>query len=147
AVDHISLDLKLASDLRAPVPIEVPVVADAQPRLAPEPGAATADAPPWPADASSWRRTRRDALRLLRGRDACGKLVVTDATDPDEALEALEDVAELAAELPVFVQPATPVPGIEAPTEEALEALVEAALELDLTVRLVPQVHALTGRR
>ena len=139
-VDHVSLDLKLAGDQRPPVPVVVPGEGEDGPRHLPDPG-------PFPSGAAAWREARREALRLVRGRDACAKLVVTAGSDPAEALAALEDTAELAPEVPVYLQPATPVPGVEAPASSTLSSLLEAALELELAVRLLPQLHALAGWR
>lgn len=138
AVAHVSLDLKLPGDLRRPVPVG-PLAADGELRHAPVDDAL-------PATAAEWRATRREVLPLLRGRDAVGKLVVTGETREAELVEALEDVAELCAELPVVIQPATPTGRATAPALGALDAAVESALELGLATRLLPQVHRLIER-
>jgi 7-carboxy-7-deazaguanine synthase len=124
-VDHVSLDLKLAGDLRPPVSLEGSAgeVAD-ELRHRPAPG-------PFPSDAAQWRGARREALRKLRGRDA----------------GAIEDLAELAPDLTLFIQPVTPSAGVGAPSAGLVERLTEAALELEIAVRVVPQVHVLTGQR
>jgi organic radical activating enzyme len=139
-VGHVSLDLKLASDLRAPVPVAIGEDEDLEPRSSPEVAAL-------PDGRESWRAVRRDALRLVRGRDAAAKLVVTDRTDLAEAAEAVDDLADLAPEVPLFLQGATPVAGVSAPGAEAVDSLVELALERELEVRVVPQVHVLIGQR
>ena len=139
-VGHVSLDLKLPSDLRPPVEFDAAPTVDAgDPRHV-----ASDDAVP--RDAAEWRATRRETLPLLRGRDAVGKLVITSRTLASEVLEVLEDVAELCEELPVVVQPATPVGPAAAPSMAELDAVVEAALELGLTTRLLPQLHRLMDR-
>jgi 7-carboxy-7-deazaguanine synthase len=140
-VDHVSLDLKLAGDLRPPVSLEGSAgeVAD-ELRHRPAPG-------PFPSDAAQWRGARREALRMLRGRDAAAKLVLGAATDEAEALGAIEDLAELAPDLTLFIQPVTPSAGVGAPSAGLVERLTEAALELEIAVRVVPQVHVLTGQR
>ncbi|QDU84295.1 7-carboxy-7-deazaguanine synthase [Planctomycetes bacterium Pla163] len=130
---HVSLDLKLPGDLDAPVEIRAGDVA------------ALGDAVPVdetaPSSAADWTATRRAALDLLAGRDACAKLVVTDRTSEREAFEALEDLCELAPDLPLFIQPATAVPRSGAPATDRITPLWEYALELGLETRVVPQVH------
>ncbi len=135
-VHHVSLDLKLASDLDAVVPVEGAV--------SPSPGPIDADLP---GDRAGWRAARRAALRLLVGRDACAKLVVTADTDESEARDALADVRELAPGLVTFMQPATAMPRAAAPLESQVTSLVQHALELGLRVRSLPQVHRLLGLR
>lgn len=127
--DHISLDLKAPDDLDPPVPL------DGAPRVA---------SPRSPAD---WAAARAACLALVAGRDACAKLVVTGATPAAAVAELLDDVLEHAPELAVFIQPATPVRRVLAPEPEQLELALEAALERELRVRVVPQVHRLLGVR
>jgi 7-carboxy-7-deazaguanine synthase len=149
AVHHISLDLKLAGDLRAPVewePVEWEPASPATAGDPPEEARHRPAAEPLPRDRAGWRETRRGALRLVSGRDAAAKLVVTARTDLEEAREALEDLAELAADVPLVVQPATPFGRSAAPVAAQLDRLVEWALELGLAPRLLPQLHVLTGR-
>jgi organic radical activating enzyme len=121
AVDHVSLDLKHPGDLDAPV------------------AHASASAPP--ADARSWAAARRGCLELVRDRDACGKLIVAGGRAPGDFAELLDDAARFAPELPLFLQPVTPMNGVEAPSSELLLGLVEEARERGLSVRVVPQVH------
>jgi len=126
AVDHVSLDLKLPSDLDAPQPI---------------PGALE----PVPRDAREWRGVRRRVLALVHGRDACGKLILAGGREASEFEPILDDVAELAPELPLFIQPVTPMNGDSAPAREEILALVELALARELQVRVVPQLHRVLG--
>ncbi len=141
-VRHLSLDLKLAGDLEAPV--ELPSAA-----FGAAPGGGALDAAP--TDGRSWAEARRACLSLaaehhrLPGRSACAKLVVTAATDGREAIGALGEVRELAPDLVVFVQPASPMPRAAAPDPGAVDTLVEHALGLGLQVRCLPQVHRLLG--
>jgi organic radical activating enzyme len=136
---HVSLDLKLAGDLDAPVEIALS-------NEATEVGATLFDESA-PHGAAPWRSARRDCLALVAGRDACAKLVVTANTDEGEACEAIDDVAELAPDLVLFIQPATPQPRAAAPALVQLRALWEHARELDLAVRVVPQVHRFLALR
>lgn len=127
-VAHVSLDLKLAADLQAPVEgVDLP------------------EREPEPRDAAGWRAVRRHVLPLLVDRDACAKLVVTEHTDVAEALVALDDLRELAPRVPVFLQPATPRPRAAAPEPARVDALVQGALERGLSVRSLPQIHPLLG--
>jgi organic radical activating enzyme len=126
AVDHVSLDLKLPADLDAPVALQ-------------------SAAEPLPADARDWAEAQRAALELVRGRDACAKLIVAGGHAPGEFERILDDVARLAPELALFLQPVSPVRGVPAPSADLLFALVEAARERALAVRVVPQIHRALG--
>ncbi len=122
-VDHVSLDLKLPEDMDAPV----------------EDGL--------PASAAQWSAARAENLELLarrepaEGRDAALKIVVTGGHALERFDPLFDDVASIAPELPVFLQPVTPTNGVDAPERDFLAALWERALERSLTVRVVPQVH------
>jgi organic radical activating enzyme len=131
AVDHVSLDLKLPADMGEPVEIEID-------DPSPEREAV-------PRTASEWARVRAACLRLVRDRDACAKLVVAGGRRADDYQELLADLARVAPRVPLFVQPATAIGDVAAPERELVGAVVEEALELDLTVRVVPQVHRLLG--
>lgn len=122
SIDHVSLDLKLPADLDAPEPVA---------------GARE----PVPRDESEWGAVRRRMLELVRGRDACGKLILAGGRAAREFEPILDDVAALAPELPLFLQPVTPMNGVPAPAREALFELVELVLARGLTVRVVPQLH------
>ncbi|MEQ1894628.1 MAG: 7-carboxy-7-deazaguanine synthase QueE, partial [Planctomycetota bacterium] len=88
---------------------------------------------------------RARVLELLRGRDACAKLIVAGGRAAEEFRVLLDDLAALAPELPLVLQPVTPMNGVPAPTPELLERLVELALERRLSVRVVPQIHRQLG--
>jgi organic radical activating enzyme len=122
--DHVSLDLKLPADLDAPVP------------LGDEPA---------PVTHAEWRAVRRRVLALVRGRDACAKLIVSGGREGAEFEPLLEDVAELAPEVPVVVQPVTPRQAVAAPEPELLLDVAERARDHGLVVRVLPQVHRLLG--
>ena len=127
-VDHVSLDLKAPEDLEPTV--EIP--AQGETERAP-------DGPP------AWGTVRARVLPLLAGRDACAKVVVVGGT-PAGAYDALlADVERLAPELPVVIQPATPVRGAAAPPQAELDAVLELALARGLEVRVLPQIHHRLG--
>jgi organic radical activating enzyme len=122
-VDHVSLDLKLPADLAAPVAVD------------------EADPAPVPADTGAWADARRSSLALLREHDAALKLVVAGGRAPADFAPLLDDAREFAPRLPVYLQPVTPFGGVSAPSSELLLGLVEEALERELDVRVVPQLH------
>ncbi|MFT5283900.1 MAG: 7-carboxy-7-deazaguanine synthase [Planctomycetota bacterium] len=129
SVDHFSLDLKLPSTLRAPVELQADPVE------------------PAPTTAIEWRDCRRESMALVRKRDACLKLVLPKDVNDSELGALLDDVQECAPELTVFIQPVTPIAGVRAPSLRELDRSVEAALERDLRVRVLPQMHPHLGIR
>lgn len=132
-VDHVSLDLKLPADLAPPLE---PV---------PDPGHPAPTREPAPRDADEWRTARRACLALVAERDACAKLVVAGRRALVDFEPLLEDLAHVAPEVPLVLQPVTPAGGVTAPTAEFMTDLVEEARDLGLTVRVVPQVHRALG--
>jgi hypothetical protein len=94
-----------------------------------------------PRDPEAWQLARRRCLALVSGRDACAKVVVSGGRELRDYQPLLEDVAHIAPSLPVYLQPVTPMAQVRAPSAALLEQLVEDARDLDLTVRVVPQVH------
>ena len=58
-----------------------------------------------------------------------------------DARRLLEDLARLAPDVPLYLQPATPVGEVSAPTVDLLTDLAEDARDLELAVRVLPQVH------
>ncbi len=133
--DHVSLDLKLPADLEEPVPLE-PHELEGEKEPAFEAS---------PRDALEWARARARCLALIRGRDACAKVVVCAGHEPEEYGELLADLARHAPGVPLYLQPATRVRGSAPPDPAVLEALVERARALGLLVRVVPQVHRALG--
>lgn len=129
--DHVSLDLKLPEDLGAPVELEQA-----------ESGVERA-----PRDADEWARAREICLRLLVGRDAAAKLIVSGARALEDYEELVLDLARLARALPLIVQPATPMGGVSAPSPQLVLGVLELAREHGLSVRVLPQVHRALGVR
>jgi len=123
SVDHVSLDLKLPADLAPPVLVPAPAPM------------------PVPDSPSTWADARSDCLALLDGRDACAKLPISGDHPAEAYAPLLEDVAGMAPELPCILQPITPMGGATAPSHALLDELCDMALELELHVRVLPQVH------
>jgi hypothetical protein len=94
-----------------------------------------------PRTQEEWKRARQACLRLVAGRDACAKIVVSGAHEPREFAQLLDEVEECASGLALYLTPATPVNGVRAPSRELLESVAEMARDRDLSVRVVPQVH------
>lgn len=136
--DHVSLDLKLPADLDAPVELSV------EPSAAAE-GGASPFPEPAPRDKREWRAARRACLELARHRDAALKVVVAGGRAPGDFDELLADAAELAPDLPLVLQPVTPVGDVPRADAATVAALVERARELELAVRVVPQLHRVLG--
>ncbi len=123
AIDHISLDLKLPADLDPPEDL------------------ALASVEAVPTDADSWTRARRACLTLCAGRDAAAKIVVAGGRRSTDFMPLFEDLARLAPDIPLYLQPATPVGEVRAPSIDLLCDLAEDGIDLGLVVRVVPQVH------
>lgn len=133
-VDHVSLDLKLPEDMRAPVPLAVQGPEGEQPW-----GEAS------PASSEDWELARRRCLTLIADHDACAKLIVAGDQPARAFLPLLEDVARLAPRLPLYLQPVTPTAGVPAPSAQLLTEVHEDARDLGLRARVVPQIHRALG--
>ena len=129
---HVSLDLKLPADLDPPVELDGDTARAA---------VALPEGERAPRDESEWRAARRRSLELVAERDACAKVVVAGGRAVRDYDPLLEDLARCAPALPLVVQPVTPLRGVPAPTFEALTGVAERARELELSVRVLPQVH------
>jgi len=123
--DHTSLDLKPDLDLDPPVEI---VHEDATSERAPR-------------TREEWRSARRACLTIVAGRDACGKIVVSGERAAGDFVELLDEVEGCAPGLRLFLQPATAIAGVRAPSLETLTTVCEMARDRDLDVRVVPQIH------
>jgi len=132
AFDHVSLDLKPERDLDPPEEVADSLDRSAGGERAPRTGA-------------EWRVAREACLALVSGRDACAKIVVSGERSPDDFTPLFEEVEAHAPEIPVYLQPATPIGRSSAPSARTLEQLVEMARDRDLFVRVVPQVHRALG--
>lgn len=140
-IDHVSLDLKLPSDMDEPVELErteLDAGDDEQDVLLPV-------SEPAPRTVEDWAMARRRCLDLIQDHDACVKVVVSGGTPARAYDELFEDVARRAPQCPVFIAPATPMGGVSAPEFQDLITVVENARDLGLDVRVLPQVHRMLG--
>jgi len=124
--DHVSLDLKPEFDLDPPVELS-------------DREASTFE--PSPRTSAEWKLARERCLRLVAGRDACAKIVLSGGHEPQIFAGLLDELEEWAPSLPLYLTPATPVRGTRAPARELIESVAEMARDRDLVVRVVPQVH------
>jgi 7-carboxy-7-deazaguanine synthase len=125
ACDHVSLDLKPEQDMDEPV--ELPAGDVPQERS--------------PRTKEEWQLARRSCLRLVAGRDAAAKIVVSGARDARDFTGLLDELEECAPSLPLYLTPATRVRAVPAPASELVLQVAEMARDRDLVVRVVPQVH------
>ncbi len=125
-IDHVSLDLKLERDLEPAVPL----------------GAGFEPPPESPAELA---RARRACLELVSEHDACAKLVVAAGREAADYLHLLDDLRRLAPRVPLIVQPATAVRGVQSPPPTLLIDLARQARERGLLVRVLPQMHRVLG--
>ena len=140
--DHVSLDLKPEPDLDPPVELVLPRAELAAPfrRSADDRGGEAS-----PHGAAEWRAARVACLRLVGGRDACAKIVVSGNRRAEDFAALLDEVEEHAPALPVYLTPVTPLRGCKPAPLELVESVAEMARDRDLAVRVVPQVHRLLG--
>lgn len=117
AIDFVSMDWKLASDVRR--------VSDRG------------------ADVPDYHDTHAAFLAAIPATaEACVKIVVTPTTRRDELEEACRRIAALRPGTPLVLQPVTPTGGVKAaPTLEALMDHLSACAGLLDDVRLIPQTH------
>jgi organic radical activating enzyme len=140
AFDHISLDLKPEADLDPPEEwSESPAELHAPFRVPGKLGGEERERSP--VSAGEWRAARTACLRLVAGRDACGKIVVQGGREAREYTHLFDEVEEFAPSLPLYLTPVTPLRGIEAASVQQLEEVVELARDRGLSVRVVPQIH------
>lgn len=140
-IDHVSLDLKLPSDMADPVELEgVELELEDE-----DPAVLAPITEPAPRTREDWAMARRRCLDLIQDHDACVKVVVSGGKPAREYDELFEDVARRAPNCPVFIAPATPIGGVSAPEFQDLVTVVENARDLGLDVRVLPQVHRMLG--
>jgi organic radical activating enzyme len=123
ACDHVSADLKLPEDMGAPSAVGF-TEPEASPRTPDE-----------------WRAVRRAVLKSLSGRDACSKLVVAGGRDVSAYEQIFDDQQGCAPDLALFLQPATPIAGVSAPTLATMETLRASAESRGLRTSVLGQLH------
>jgi organic radical activating enzyme len=90
----------------------------------------------------------RRMLEASAGIECYVKAVFVEETPEDEVIEAAQAVAAIRPDAPLILQPASPAGSVRArPSPERSLRLQEAALRVHRSVRVIPQVHRLTGQR
>lgn len=90
----------------------------------------------------------RAFLSIAARRDAFVKVIVSRKTRQDEIVEAAGVVASVDRDIPLVIQPVTPVRGVCAPPDaRRLLELQLSALGVLRDVRVIPQVHKLIGQK
>ncbi len=80
-------------------------------------------------------------LRAAHGKDLYIKMVVADATTPEEFFSAVELVAGVDPKILLILQPVTPIKNVSAPSAEKLLNFQSTALKKIHDVRIIPQTH------
>lgn len=138
--DHVSLDLK--PDLDLDPPVELLDADGSREDVAIGDGRTLERAP---VSRAEWSAARQACLRLVAGRDACGKIVVSGAREARDFTGLLDEVEACAPGLRVHLQPATACGGVAAPPSDLVLAVCEMARDRDLDVRVIPQLHRALG--
>lgn len=93
---------------------------------------------------SLWKAHNRFLALLRECRDYV-KIVIADNTSEDEFQEAVQNIASIAPEIPLILQPVTPFGGVQAPSAvKILHLQAEASRHL-ANVRVIPQAHRMMG--
>ena len=80
-------------------------------------------------------------LHLANTRTVFVKVVVTNATSMQEFQQAIEIVAAVNCDIPLIIQPVTPINNCEGVTPEMVLIWQEQALRILRDVRVIPQTH------
>ncbi len=83
----------------------------------------------------------RKFLLAAQGKDLYVKIVVTGKTTSEEFSTAINLLASVNEEIPLILQPVTPVRKISATSAEEILSLQAAALRKLKNVRVIPQTH------
>lgn len=93
-----------------------------------------------------WEK-HEEFLRIASRKECYVKIVLTRDTLPEEFARGVELVKRIAPDATVILQPVTPLGGCEPPGETELLARQEEALRVLRDVRVIPQVHKLSGQK
>ncbi|MBC8014944.1 MAG: 7-carboxy-7-deazaguanine synthase QueE [Sporomusaceae bacterium] len=87
-----------------------------------------------------WQQ-HKDFLHLANTRTVFVKVVVTNATSVQEFQQAIEIIASVNPDIPLIIQPVTPINHCEGVTPEMVLNWQEQALKILSDVRVIPQTH------
>jgi 7-carboxy-7-deazaguanine synthase len=88
----------------------------------------------------------REFLQIAIGCDVFVKIVVSGKTDDREYNKAIQLVADVDVNIPVVLQPVSPVAGVSGVTPDRVLGLQNVALKLVKDVRVIPQTHKFMGQ-
>lgn len=92
-----------------------------------------------------WRE-HREFLRLAASKEVFVKIVITGQSNHAELQQAFDLVASVDTNIPVILQPVTPLNGCEPVSPDAMLSYQETALTLLNDVRVIPQTHKYMGQ-
>lgn len=92
-----------------------------------------------------WQQ-HREFLRLANTRTVFVKVVVTNKTSTEEFQQAIDLIAEVNHNIPLIIQPVTPIHDCEGATPDMVLTWQEQALKLLSDVRVIPQTHKFMGQ-
>jgi 7-carboxy-7-deazaguanine synthase len=92
-----------------------------------------------------WQQ-HRDFLRLASTRSVFVKVVITDKTNEEEFSQAVELIAEVDKNIPLIIQPVTPIHNCEGVDPDIVLLWQEKALTVLNDVRVIPQTHKFIGQ-
>jgi 7-carboxy-7-deazaguanine synthase len=96
-------------------------------------------------DQEMWQQ-HRDFLRLANDRNVFVKIVITDKTHEEEFNHAIKLIAEVDKNIPLIIQPVTPIQDCEGVTPDEVLLWQEKALTVLNDVRVIPQTHKFIGQ-
>ena len=85
-------------------------------------------------------------LKLAKRKEVFVKAVITDATAKEDISRML-DIIKKTKDVPIVLQPVTPLGGIEAPGMGLLNEFKDTVTKSACRVEVIPQVHRLMGVR
>ncbi len=94
----------------------------------------------------SYWQEHREFLRIATSRDVFVKIVITGNTNDQEFEQAIRLVAEAETNIPVILQPVTPVENCTGISPDRVLILQERALGFIRDVRVIPQTHKIMGQ-
>ena len=92
-----------------------------------------------------WRQ-HREFLHLANNHAVFVKIVVTKKTNTEEFQQAIDLIANVNPNIPLIIQPVTPIHDCEGVTPDRVLTWQEQALTKLRDVRVIPQTHKLMGQ-
>ena len=93
---------------------------------------------------SCWQE-HADFLQIAAKREVYVKIVLSGTSVDDEILQAVDLVATISRDIPLVLQPVTPINGVYAVSSENILRWQTLAMKQLSMVRVIPQTHKLLG--